>query len=197
MEITNLCFADDLIVLCNGDINYVKVIKLALEELCVSGLYPNMGKSTMFGGNLSTKVETEILQIVHGNSSSKGNSMHTFWATVFFLPKTVIKDIDSILKSFLWSQWEKIQGKVRIAWKDVCKSKKSGGLGLKPLGKWNEILMVKHIWNIASKKDTLWVKWINEHMLKGRSVWAISDDPKASWGWRKLLDLRDMVRDHI
>nr|GEU56124.1 RNA-directed DNA polymerase, eukaryota, reverse transcriptase zinc-binding domain protein [Tanacetum cinerariifolium] len=48
LEITHLCFADDLLVLCHGDINSVQVIKDALEKFSVvSGLYPNLGKSTI------------------------------------------------------------------------------------------------------------------------------------------------------
>ncbi|GKE40752.1 hypothetical protein Tco_1464157 [Tanacetum coccineum] len=31
------------------------------------------------------------------------SAMQTYWAFVFFIPKTNIKEIDSILKSFLWS----------------------------------------------------------------------------------------------
>ncbi|GKG59641.1 hypothetical protein Tco_0607269, partial [Tanacetum coccineum] len=29
------------------------------------------------------------------------SAMQTYWASVFFLPKTIIKEIDRILKSFL------------------------------------------------------------------------------------------------
>lgn len=57
--------------------------------------------------------------------------------------------------------------------------------------------MSKHLWNIAKKKDSLWVKWVNVHRLKGRSVWEVPVDIKASWGWKKLLELREKVRPHI
>ena len=89
------------------------------------------------------------------------SAMHTYWASVFFLPKAITKDIDCLLKDFLWSQGEKIKGKAKIAWKNVRKPKNCGGLGFKPFEQWNNVLMMKHIWNIASKKDTLWVKWVN------------------------------------
>nr|GEX09581.1 hypothetical protein [Tanacetum cinerariifolium] len=85
--------------------------------------------------------------------------MQIYWASVFFLHKTIIKEIDSLLKSFMWSQGEKVNGKAKIAWKNV--------------------------------------KWVNMYKLKGRNVWEVPIDDNASWGWRKLLELREQVRPHI
>ncbi|GJT31734.1 RNA-directed DNA polymerase, eukaryota, reverse transcriptase zinc-binding domain protein [Tanacetum coccineum] len=62
----------------------------------------------------------------------------------------------------------------------LCKPKDQGGLGFKSLELWNKTLLVKHLWNVASRKESLWVKWINvvgEHMRyrigdgKSNSVW--------------------------
>ncbi|PWA71036.1 hypothetical protein CTI12_AA283580 [Artemisia annua] len=80
-----------------------------------------------------------------------------YWCCVFLLPKDVIKTINSILKSFLWSQNDMSKGKAKVAWKSVCQPKVQGGLGLKDLATWNKALLVKHLWNLANK-DTLWVK---------------------------------------
>lgn len=101
------------------------------------------------------------------------------------------------LKTSYRANIKKINGKARIAWKSVCKSKQCGGLGFKPLDKWNSVLMTKHLWNVASKKDSLWVKWVSMYRLKERSVWDIPVHGNASWGWRKLMGLRNDVRPHI
>ncbi|GKB75315.1 hypothetical protein Tco_0942210 [Tanacetum coccineum] len=141
----------------NGDVNYVSVIREALEEFSdVSGLYPNLSKSVMFCNNVNEETKEAILQV-----------------------------------------GEKVQGKAKIAWKDVCKPKCKGGLGLKPLDIWNKVLMTRHLWNVASKKDFLWVKWINVYRLKGKNLWEVDYDCNASWGWRKLLELKEMTRPHI
>ncbi|GJQ99422.1 RNA-directed DNA polymerase, eukaryota, reverse transcriptase zinc-binding domain protein [Tanacetum coccineum] len=81
--------------------------------------------------------------------------------------KTVIKDINIILKNFLWSQSDVSKGQAKVAWKAVCKPKSQSGLGLKDLMMWNKTLLVKRIWNIACKKDTLWVKWVHTVKLRG------------------------------
>ncbi|GJY91970.1 RNA-directed DNA polymerase, eukaryota, reverse transcriptase zinc-binding domain protein [Tanacetum coccineum] len=62
---------------------------------------------------------------------------------------------------------------------------------------WNEVLITKHLWNVAIKKDTLWVKWIIVEKLKGKSIWEIQSDCKSSVGWKNILSLRDKNIEHI
>ena len=41
--------------------------------------------------------------------------LQIYWASVYLLPKTVIKEIDSLLKGFLWCHGEYTQGKAKVA----------------------------------------------------------------------------------
>ena len=53
LKLTHLCFADDLLVMCHGDVESVKVVKESLVEFSkMSGLLPNLAKSTIFFGNV-------------------------------------------------------------------------------------------------------------------------------------------------
>ncbi|PWA74759.1 RNA-directed DNA polymerase, eukaryota, Reverse transcriptase zinc-binding domain protein [Artemisia annua] len=103
-------------------------------------------------------------------------SLHVYWASVFLLPQTIINDINKLLKIFLWNQGEIFKGKAKVSWKNICKPKKQGGLGLKDLGIWNKAMIAKHLWNIADDKKTLWVKWISTVKFKGRNIWAVNED---------------------
>ncbi|GKC89584.1 RNA-directed DNA polymerase, eukaryota, reverse transcriptase zinc-binding domain protein [Tanacetum coccineum] len=60
-------------------------------------------------------------------------SIHVYWSSVFLLPVTVINDIISLLKRFLWNQGESAKGKAKVAWANICRPKSKGGLGLKDL----------------------------------------------------------------
>nr|GEV10586.1 hypothetical protein [Tanacetum cinerariifolium] len=124
-------------------------------------------------------------------------SMHIYWASAFRLPKAVIKDIDKVLKGYLWCNGEISKGKAKVSWKNVCKPKNEGGLGIKNLGDWNDALLSKHLWNVISNKDSLWVEWINAMRLKGKCIWTIKHDSNASCGWNQMLDLRDKMRKHV
>lgn len=102
--------------------------------------------------------------------SSVLESIQAYWCSVFLLPKEVIKSINIVLKNFLWSHNDMTKGKAKVAWKSVCKPKCKGGLGPKDLYIWNQAILVKQLWNIASKKDSLWVKWVTTVKLKDSSL---------------------------
>ncbi|GJW82256.1 RNA-directed DNA polymerase, eukaryota, reverse transcriptase zinc-binding domain protein [Tanacetum coccineum] len=155
LKITHLCFADDLMVFCHGDVKSVENIKGTLNEFSeYSGLHPNLNKSTVFFGSVSDQKRKGILNVVkfqEGQLPMKYLGVPLLGkclgvadckslvdkvkdkASVYLLPKIVIKDIDKVLKGFLWNQSDKCNGKAKLAWKIVCRPKNQGGLGFKPL----------------------------------------------------------------
>ena len=244
LKITHLCFVDDLIMLCHGGMDSVNVLKKALNRFSdVSGLYPNLGKYTMFYGSIDEGTKNTIKSVLPfkegkllvrylgvplvtkkigvadckqlvDNVQKKLNdwknkslsyagraqliasvlsSMQIYWGSVFLLPKSIIEDIEKLFKRFLWNCGDSCRGKARVAWKDVCKPKDQGGLGFKSLEMWNRVLLVKHLWNVASRKESLWVKWVNVVKLKNRSVWDVTVDNNDSWFWKNILKFRDWV----
>ncbi|GJX40072.1 RNA-directed DNA polymerase, eukaryota, reverse transcriptase zinc-binding domain protein [Tanacetum coccineum] len=65
LKLTYMCFVDDLMVLCNGDIESLKVVKKSLDDFSgVSGLFTNLIKSTILFGSISEKVKEDMLQIL-------------------------------------------------------------------------------------------------------------------------------------
>ncbi|GJS82396.1 RNA-directed DNA polymerase, eukaryota, reverse transcriptase zinc-binding domain protein [Tanacetum coccineum] len=114
--------------------------------------------------------------------------MQSYWASVVKIPKVVTKEIDGILKKFLWSYSGMSNGKAKVAWNMVCKPKCEGGLGIRNLEEWNDVLL------IVSKKESLWVKWVNLVKLKNKSFWDVQEEKSDSCTWRALLDLRNKVR---
>ncbi|GKA70985.1 RNA-directed DNA polymerase, eukaryota, reverse transcriptase zinc-binding domain protein [Tanacetum coccineum] len=71
LQLSPLCFADDLLVLCYGDLKSVQVVKQAMDIFSsISGLKPNIGKITVFFGNVKEQVKQEILDILPFNIGS-------------------------------------------------------------------------------------------------------------------------------
>lgn len=56
--------------------------------------------------------------------------VQTYWSRIFVLPKGVLKDIDAILRRFLWGGAELKRTAAKVAWKEVCLPKTGGGLGI-------------------------------------------------------------------
>ncbi|GJX73331.1 RNA-directed DNA polymerase, eukaryota [Tanacetum coccineum] len=65
LKLSHMCFADDLLVLCKGNKESLKVIKKSLKEFNqVSGLTSNLGKSVMFFGSIKDEEKHEMLNIL-------------------------------------------------------------------------------------------------------------------------------------
>ncbi len=60
----NLCFADDLMIFCKGEVKSVTHIRTALQEFeSLSGLSPSPGKSSVFFSGVQHSTRIDILQI--------------------------------------------------------------------------------------------------------------------------------------
>ncbi|GJX41721.1 putative RNA-directed DNA polymerase [Tanacetum coccineum] len=122
------------------------------------------------------------------------SSMHVYWAAVLVIPIGIIHDIEQLMRGFLWCNGDLKRGKAKVAWEDICLPKSEGGLGIRSLEIFNIALMTTHIWNIVTNKESLWVKWVHMYKLKGRTIWDIPVRADMSWGWRKLLQIREVVK---
>jgi hypothetical protein len=55
------------------------------------------------------------------------SSMQVYWASIYMLPKTMIKDLEKLFKRFLWNSGDSTKGKARVAWNFVYRPKEQGG----------------------------------------------------------------------
>lgn len=121
-------------------------------------------------------------------------SIQVYWASHFILPTMVVKQIEQIMRNFLWRGPSLSRGDAKVAWRDVCCPVTEGGLGIKGLSDWNVAATIKTIWNILSNHDSIWVTWVHAHLLKGKPFWEVSIPNNPSWIWRKMLQAREVVR---
>ncbi|KAF7143946.1 hypothetical protein RHSIM_Rhsim05G0215400 [Rhododendron simsii] len=113
------------------------------------------------------------------------------------MPQRVLHDIEQLLCAFLWAGPDLKCSSAKVAWHAVCAPKEEGGLGIHWLKTWNKASMLRHLWAICMKADTLWIKWIHTFVLKKHSLWRAKIPHDASWTVCKLLKLRDMAQPWI
>ncbi|XP_062118848.1 uncharacterized protein LOC133832534 [Humulus lupulus] len=119
--------------------------------------------------------------------------IRNFWMNIFILPQKVVAVIDKSYRDYLWGLKGNRSKLHLTSWEQVCLPKKYGGVGFFEGRKWNIALMAKYIWAISSKKDCLWVKWIDSIYLKGQSFWSVPIISDTSWYFQKLLKLRNVI----
>ncbi|GKE39537.1 hypothetical protein Tco_1462942 [Tanacetum coccineum] len=108
MKLTHLSFADELLVLCHGDENSIKVIKDSLLEFSKTyRLLPNMDKSVIFFGSVKYNVKQRILDVLQLIASIL-SAMQTYWASVVKIPKSVVKDINGSLGIRQLEEWNDV-----------------------------------------------------------------------------------------
>lgn len=110
------------------------------------------------------------------------------------MQKTVIQKINAICRSFLWTGGTTISRKFPISWKQVCTPKNQGGLNLINLEIWNAVTMMKLLWNVCSKKDSLWIKWINCYYMKNGDVMSMGIKDSCSWILKGILKQRQKIQ---
>lgn len=123
--------------------------------------------------------------------------MHVYWSSVFILPLSTTKEIELLLRGFFWCQGSMKHGKAKVAWDQVCLPKREGGLGFRSLEDWNTTSLATHVWNLLTRKESLWVKWVHEYRLNSCSFWEVRLRVDASWSWCKMLQMRDFLGPFI
>ncbi|XP_022014976.1 uncharacterized protein LOC110914495 [Helianthus annuus] len=125
------------------------------------------------------------------------SSIHVYWASVFILPVSIIKQLENKMREFLWGNGSGSKGRAKVAWKEVCLPKMEGGLGIRRISDVNKSLMAYHIYSIISGRKSLWTTWIELYRLRGRSIWDIPVQVNSPWGWKRLMKCKDIFREHL
>ncbi|XP_058747226.1 uncharacterized protein LOC131620243 [Vicia villosa] len=247
IKLTNLIFADDLLLFARGDQGSVELLQHTLHTFLVStGLKVNPSKSCIYFGGVPSSVKDAILhmtsykegslpfkylgvpitsrnlnvihymplldkllsRINHWTSKllsyagrlqlikSVLNAISSYWMQCFAFPKIVLKKIESLCRTFLWTGSGATSRKSPIAWESICKPNIKGGLGTVNLVAWNCMFLMKLLWNINAKVDSLWVQWVHAYYLKHDSVMVRAPKQTDSAIFKAILQQRDRVQQH-
>ncbi|XP_019242573.1 PREDICTED: uncharacterized protein LOC109222707 [Nicotiana attenuata] len=119
--------------------------------------------------------------------------VQTYWAQIFLIPKKIMKMIETLCRTFLWTGSNEFSRKALIAWDKICQPKSAGGLNVMNIRIWNKAAVLKHLWALAMKKDSLWIKWAHTYYIKRKQIEETPTPKAAAWVVRKIMDARDEV----
>lgn len=124
--------------------------------------------------------------------------MHIYWSSIILLPVSITKEIENLMRSFVWCRCVLKHGSVEVSWSVVCKPKcQDEGWVFKDYHTWilNCFLIIFGI--SLFRKVSLWVGWIHAYRLRSHNFWDVPLTSNASFGWRKLLNMRDVVKSFV
>lgn len=123
--------------------------------------------------------------------SSSLNNAPIYHMSIYLLPKTVIKELDKVRRTFFWRGGHTKRKYHLVKWLKICKSKKKGGLGIKDIRKMNVSLLCKWWWKL-DKEDGLWQKIVKFKYIKNGSICDVSHKQFDSAIWADLLKVKNV-----
>lgn len=96
-----------------------------------------------------------------------------FWCSAFILPKKCIKKINSMCSVYLWKGTLEGRHVARVAWETVTSPIEEGGMGMKDLLVWNKTCALNLLWFLIFKRDSVWIAWIHQNVIKDNSIWDL------------------------
>nr|XP_016456151.1 PREDICTED: uncharacterized protein LOC107780147 [Nicotiana tabacum] len=122
--------------------------------------------------------------------------IQSYWSQVFILPKRVQKAIDTICRTFLWTGSASSSRRALVAWDRICTPLNAGGLNIMNLTIWNKAAIAKLLWDLARKKDCLWVRWVHCYYIKRADIETVNAPKQAAWVVRKIIQCRDVIMEN-
>lgn len=159
--------------------NYPKSLSfLPLVDKLRSNIEGWMATSLNFAGRLEL-----IKSIIYGSLS--------YWYMAYNFPQAITNEIERICANFLW------KGKLHsISWEAICRPKKEGGFGLRPVKDLCNSAGLKRIWRLLTE-ESLWAEWMRYRYMKNHSFWDSKATVFDSGTWKHLQSLKGTALLHM
>ena len=118
-----------------------------------------------------------------------------YWMQCLPLPKGVIRRIEAACRSFLWTGKSCVMKKSPVAWNKVCAPKIQGGLNVINFQSWNKACLIKLLWNLYKKEDSLWIQWVHTYYTRGEDIMTLPIKASCSWIMKGILKQRVKVQE--
>ncbi|XP_058750078.1 uncharacterized protein LOC131623068 [Vicia villosa] len=202
LKLVDMSFDDDRLLFTRGDVISVQLVMDRFKSFFeATGLVVNPNKCKLYCGNIDDGTVQQITNITGLTSgvlpfSYAGRirlinsvifSTTNFWLQCIPLPKDVIRRIEALCRTFLWTGKGIMSRKALIAWSKVCEPKSQGGLNVVDLARWNKVCLIKLLWNLCRKADSLWVRWVHTNYMKDERVMVVPIKNSCSWILKEIL----------
>lgn len=105
--------------------------------------------------------------------------------------------MDKIIRDFIWEVKDSHSHHLYLKfWMSICKSKNTGGLGIRSMIDVNSLLMTKLVKNLMTTEDKPWAQLIRARYLRGKNMQkANRETTVGSWIWGSIKKCLLIIRD--
>ncbi|KAK6141372.1 hypothetical protein DH2020_024889 [Rehmannia glutinosa] len=114
-------------------------------------------------------------------------SIPTFAMSCFRIPDYIIDKLQSMMAHFLWSGNPEKRSIHWRSWDKLCRSKASGGLGLRHLKAFNLALLCKQSWRILTCPTSLLAHVFKAKYFPRGDLMTAQIGHRPSWSWRSIF----------
>ncbi|XP_048633020.1 uncharacterized protein LOC125607204 [Brassica napus] len=120
--------------------------------------------------------------------------MPTYAMSCFKLPKSLCKQIQSVLTRFWWDAKPEVKKMCWVAWDKLTLPKGAGGLGFREIEVFNDALLAKHAWRLLKNPTSLLGRTLLTRYCRHDSFLDCHAPNSASHGWRGILAGREILK---
>lgn len=116
----------------------------------------------------------------------------TYLMSCFLLPGNLITSIEAAIREFWWGNGE-ARKMAWLAWSQLCRSKRQGGLGFRDLRAFNMALLAKQGWRILTNPDSLMARIFEAKYFPHGDFLKAKSGYRPSATWSSILKARDLL----
>ncbi|KAG7617742.1 putative ribonuclease H domain, reverse transcriptase zinc-binding domain-containing protein [Arabidopsis thaliana] len=121
-------------------------------------------------------------------------ALPTYTMACFLLPKTVCKQIISVLADFWWRNKQEAKGMHWKAWDHLSRPKAEGGIGFKDIEAFNLALLGKQMWRMLSRPESLMAKVFKSRYFHKSDPLNAPLGSRPSFVWKSIHASQEILR---
>jgi len=126
-------------------------------------------------------------------------AMPVYLFSVLAAPKSIIKQIKTIQRSFLWGGSPDKMKWPLVDWKSICTPKNEGGLGLRDPHSTNKVFNAKILWRWVTHNHEPWARlWHAKYawLWNKQQLIRYDEQPPGSFIWTIVSANRTLITNH-
>ncbi|XP_021721054.1 uncharacterized protein LOC110688597 [Chenopodium quinoa] len=119
----------------------------------------------------------------------------TYLMGMYKFPSSLIREIHAMMARFWWGSNEKGKKIHWKSWDSLCQPKCLGGMGFRDLGIFNEALLGKQLWRLATNEHSLFSRILKAKYYPRTSIFEAALGPISSYSWQSLWGSKALVNE--